>query len=103
MVISSYSPTGNPKTVTFTDSAGRSYSVSTYKMVRRLGLRSYRYGFEGSGSSQPAPTVPSEDISAHADVMPPAPARKGDGAVHRRGGGGPLAGTLSLIRAAALA
>ncbi len=61
--ISSYSPTGNPKTVTFTDSAGRSYSVSTYKMVRRLGLRSYRYGFEGSGSSQPAPTVPSEDIS----------------------------------------
>ena len=40
--ISSYSPTGNPKTVTFTDSAGKSYSVSAYKMVRSLGLSSYR-------------------------------------------------------------
>lgn len=61
--ISSYSPTGNPKTVTFTDSAGKSYSVSTYKIVRRLGLRSYRYGFEGSGTSPNEPAAPSGDIS----------------------------------------
>lgn len=65
--ISSYSPTGNPKTVTFTDSAGKSYSVSTYKMVRRLGLRSYRYGFPGSGASQPtsAPTTPSGNLTVN--------------------------------------
>lgn len=59
--ISSYSPTGNPKTVTFTDSAGKSYSVSAYNMVRSLGLSSYRYGFAG-GSGQTVPATPSGGI-----------------------------------------
>ena len=39
---------------------------------------------------------------AHADVVAPAPARKGDGAVHRRGGRGPLVGALALVLPAAL-
>ena len=61
--ISSYSPTGNPKTVTFTDSAGKSYSVSAYRMVRNLGLRSYRYGFPGSGTAPSMPAAPSGNVS----------------------------------------
>jgi len=61
--ISSYSPTGNPKTVTFTDSAGKNFSVSAYRMVRYLGLRSYRYGFPGSGTVPGTPTAPSGNIS----------------------------------------
>lgn len=61
--ISSYSPTGNPKTVTFTDSAGKNYSVSAYNMVRKLGLRSYRYGFPGSGTASSGPSAPSGRVS----------------------------------------
>ena len=61
--ISSYSPTGNPKTVTFTDSAGKSYSVSAYRMVRNLGLRSYRYGFPGSGTASSSSAASSGNIS----------------------------------------
>ena len=66
--ISSYSPTGNPKTVTFTDSAGKNYSVSTYRMIKNLGLRSYRYGFAGDGGFRTMPTNPSGSVSINGSV-----------------------------------
>ena len=66
--ISSYSPTGNPKTVTFTDSAGKNYSVSTYRMIKNLGLRSYRYGFAGDGGFRTMPTNPSGRVSLNGSV-----------------------------------
>lgn len=49
--VSAYTDSGNPKSVVFTDSRGRSYTLTTAAMVSVFGLRSYRYGFsDGSGS-----------------------------------------------------
>ncbi len=53
--VTAYTDTGNPKTITFTDSAGKNYTVSSAKVFSSLGLPSFRYGFAGSGTVQPAP------------------------------------------------
>lgn len=53
--VTAYTDVGNPKTITFTDSAGKNYTVSSAKVFSGLGLPSFRFGFAGSGSSQPAP------------------------------------------------
>ncbi len=48
---------GNPKMVTFTDSNGKSYSISTkYVIQKMLYLPSYRYGFDTVAQTVPVPT-----------------------------------------------
>ena len=49
--VSAYTDTGNPKTVTFTDSAGKNYTLTARAMVTMLSLRSYHYDFVGTESS----------------------------------------------------
>lgn len=64
--VSSYTDAGNPRTITFTDSTGASYTVSSSKVYSALGLPSFRFGFSGSGGSSqpsPAPAVPSGGIT----------------------------------------
>lgn len=53
--VTAYTDVGNPKTITFTDSAGKNYTVSSAKVFSGLSLPSFRFGFAGSGTSQPAP------------------------------------------------
>ena len=60
--VSSYTPAGNPWMFTFTDSAGKSFSVRSGRVYTDLGLPSCRFGFAGSGTTQPAPTTPSGGI-----------------------------------------
>ena len=50
--VSDYTDSGNPKTVTFTDSNGRSYTLTTAAMVSTFGLRSYHYEFSNQTDSQ---------------------------------------------------
>lgn len=45
-----YTDTGNPLEVTFTDSSGRSYTLTTRRVYSTFGLRSYRYDISGGGS-----------------------------------------------------
>ena len=51
--------------ITFTDSAGKNFSVSSARVFSSLGLPSFRFGFAGSGgTSQPTPTTtPSGSVS----------------------------------------
>ena len=57
--VTAYTDTGNPKTVTFTDGAGKNYTVSSAKVFSSLGLPSFRFGFAGGGgTSQTQPTAP---------------------------------------------
>lgn len=59
-----YTDVGNPKTITFTDSAGKNFSVSAARVYQSLGLPSFRFGFKGAGgTSQPVPTTPSVDVT----------------------------------------
>lgn len=46
--VSAYTDTGNPKTITFKDNAGLSFTINTAKFVSKMNLRSYRYDF-GTG------------------------------------------------------
>jgi len=57
--VTAYSDAGNPRTITFTDSSGKSYTVSSSRVFSRLGLPSFRFGFAVSGTGQPAPATPS--------------------------------------------
>ena len=57
--VTAYTDVGNPKTITFTDSAGKNYTVSSAKVLSGLGLPSFRFGFAGGGAGQPAPAAPS--------------------------------------------
>lgn len=58
--VTAHTATGNPKTITFTDSTGKNFTVSSASVFKNLGLPSFRFGFEGSGtSSQPTPQPPS--------------------------------------------
>ena len=62
--VSSYTDAGNPWMFTFTDSAGKSFSVRSGRVYTGLGLPSCRFGFEGSGAAdQPAPSSPPESVS----------------------------------------
>ena len=61
--VSAYTDVGNPRMITFTDSAGKNFSVSSARVFSSLGLPSFRFGFAGSGSGQPAPTPPSGSVS----------------------------------------
>lgn len=56
--VTAYTPTGNARLITFTDSAGKSWPVSTASIYRQLGLPSFRFGFAGT-PSQPEPAAPS--------------------------------------------
>lgn len=57
--VTAYTDVGNPKTITFTDSAGKNYTVSSAKVFSSLGLPSFRFGFSGSGGTgQYAPAEP---------------------------------------------
>lgn len=56
--VSSYTDTGNPKTVTFTDADGKNYTLTARAMVTMLSLRSYHYDF---GGSQPSGIPVNED------------------------------------------
>ena len=59
-----YTDVSNPKTITFTDSAGKNFSVSAARVYQSLGLPSFRFGFKGAGgTSQPVPTTPSVDVT----------------------------------------
>ena len=49
--IDAYTDVGNPKTITFTDSTGESYTVSSAKVYSKLGLPSFRFGFSGDEST----------------------------------------------------
>ena len=69
--VSSYTEAGNPWMFTFTDSAGKKFSVRSGRVYTALGLPSCRFGFEGSGTaSQPAPTpsAPPESVSINGSV-----------------------------------
>lgn len=55
--VTAYTEAGNPRLITFTDSAGKQFPVSSSRIYMNLGLPSFRFGFAGSG--QPAPTTPS--------------------------------------------
>lgn len=46
--VSAYTDTGNPKTIAFTDSNGKTYSLNSRALVTMLSLRSYRYDFVGA-------------------------------------------------------
>lgn len=48
--ISASTTAGLPKTVTFTDSAGKNYTLTTVKVKSMLGLRSYNYSFSSSAT-----------------------------------------------------
>ena len=61
--VSSYTDAGNPWMFTFKDSAGKSFPVRSGIVYTALGLPSCRFGFAGSGSSQPAPPAPPETVS----------------------------------------
>ena len=61
IAISSLTDSGNPKMVTFTGTNGKSFSLSTREVVGMLGLRSYRYGFEGAAA--PAPSGSSVSVN----------------------------------------
>lgn len=63
--ITAYTDVGNPKTITFTDSAGKNYTVSSSKVLSSLGLPSFRFGFAGGGGAgQPtAPQTPAGGIT----------------------------------------
>ena len=50
IAIVSLTDAGNPKQVTFTDNNGKKFTLNTQKVKDMLGLPSYRYGFEASGS-----------------------------------------------------
>lgn len=55
--VSSYTNAGNPWMFTFTDSAGKKFSVRSGRVYQGLGLPSCRFGFAGSGgNSQPTPS-----------------------------------------------
>lgn len=58
--VTAYTDAGNARLITFTDSAGKKFPVSSSRIYMNLGLPSFRFGFAGSGgASQPAPTTPS--------------------------------------------
>ncbi len=57
--VTSYTDVGNPRTITFTDSAGKNYTVSSSRVFSKLSLPSFRFGFAGGGTGQPAPGTPS--------------------------------------------
>ena len=59
--ITAYTQAGNPWMISFTDSAGKSFSMRSGKVYSELGLPSCRFGFAGSGASQP--TTPSGGVS----------------------------------------
>lgn len=63
--VSSYTNAGNPWMFTFTDSAGKKFSVRSGRVYQGLGLPSCRFGFAGSGgNSQPTPpAAPSGSVS----------------------------------------
>lgn len=61
--ITAYTNTGNPKTFAFTDSAGTRHEVASSTVYQGLGLPSFRFGFAGGGTSQPAPTVPPVSVT----------------------------------------
>ncbi len=68
--VTAYTEAGNPKTITFTDSTGASYSVDTNLVFQNLGLPSFRFGFAGGGGTgAPAPTTPSSNISINGSTM----------------------------------
>ena len=57
IAVTALTETGNPRTVTFTDSSGKSYSISTKNVIQKmLYLPSYRYGFDTVGQGNPAPS-----------------------------------------------
>lgn len=64
--VTAYTDAGNPRTITFTDSAGKHYTVSSAKVYSSLGLPSFRFGFAGSGGGgQPSspPAAPSGSVT----------------------------------------
>ena len=64
--VSSYTDVGNPRTITFTDSAGKNFSISGARVYQSLGLPSFRFGFKGTGGTSqpaPAPTAPSGSVT----------------------------------------
>ena len=60
--VSAYTDTGNPKTITFTDSAGKNYTLTARAMVTMLSLRSYHYDFVGSESTGGIPVNENETV-----------------------------------------
>lgn len=55
IAVTALTETGNPRMVTFTDSNGKSYSISTKNVIQKmLYLPSYRYGFDTIGETLPA-------------------------------------------------
>lgn len=62
--ITAYTDVGNPKLITFTDSAGNNFSVSGRTVYGNLGLPSFRFGLAGSeGTSPTTPAAPSASVS----------------------------------------
>ena len=60
--VSAYTDTGNPKTITFTDSAGKNYTLTARAMVTMLSLRSYHYDFAGAESTGGIPVNEDEIV-----------------------------------------
>ena len=60
--VSTYTDTGNPKTITFTDSAGKNYTLTARAMVTMLSLRSYHYDFAGAESTGEIPVNEDEIV-----------------------------------------
>ena len=95
--VSSYTGAGNPKTITFTDSAGKNYTVSSAKVYSSLGLPSFRFGFAGSGTAQPAPapTAPSGDVTVNGST--PVGGTSGLYAIDGNGNLTPLRGDVYVV------
>ena len=73
--ITAYTEVGNPLLITFTDSAGKNFSVSGRSVYGNLGLPSFRFGFAGGGGTgQPAPSTPSGSVSVNGSTTVNGPA-----------------------------
>ena len=66
--IDSYTDVGNPKTITFTDNTGTSYTVNSARVYSKLGLPSFRFGFSGNKITQSNSGSPIRSINTSIDI-----------------------------------
>ena len=69
--VTSYTEAGNPKLITFTDSAGKRFPVSSatiYSYNKGFGLPSFRFGFAGPDQSAAASSSDSVSVNGSATV-----------------------------------
>ena len=58
VAVTALTDSGNPRLVSFTDSAGKSYPVTSSNVIQKmLYLPSYRYGFDTVSTSAPTPSL----------------------------------------------